>query len=172
MTIRSYRTLNIIRVQNHHYSEKSKSNGKPSAKEAIVEIGNIVYIKSDGSKHLARELYLVTSVDYKSSEAYVQKLVGNQFREKKYLVKFSEIYLVPSSKSGKCSSERPDSDDDIELSKYTANDMKTADDAETSHDNVVTDNELLAEPCVPLRRSDRARRPPDRLATEEIEQLT
>ena len=97
------------RVQNHHYSEKSKSNGKPFAKEALVEIGNIVYIKSDGSKHLARELYLATSVDYKSSEAYVQKLVDNQFREKKYLVKFSEIYLVPSPKSGKCSSERPDS---------------------------------------------------------------
>ena len=94
------------RDQNHHYSEKSKSNGKPSAKEAIVEIGNIVYIKSNGSKHLARELYLVTSVDYKFSEAYVQKLVGNQFREKKYLVKFSEIYLVPSPKSGKCSPER------------------------------------------------------------------
>ena len=89
------------RVQNHHYSEKSKSNGNPSAKEVIVDIGNIVYIKSDGSKHLARELYLVTSVDYKSSEAYVQKLVGNQFREKKYLVKFSEIYLVPSPKSRK-----------------------------------------------------------------------
>ena len=80
--------------------------------------------------------------------------------------------MVPSLKSGKCSSERPDSDDDIELSKYTANNMETADDAETSHDNVVADNELLAEPCVPLRRSDRARKPPDRLATEEIEQLT
>ena len=89
------------RVQNHRYSEKSKSNGNPSAKEAIVDIGNIVYIKSDGSKHLARELYLAISVDYKSSEAYVQKLVGNQFREKKYLVKFSEIYLVPSPKSRK-----------------------------------------------------------------------
>ena len=44
------------------------------------------------------------------------------------------------------------SDDDIELSKYAANNMETADDAETSHDN-----ELLAEPRVPLRRSDRAR---------------
>ena len=43
------------RIQNHKYSELSKSKGLPIANEAVVEVGDIVHIKSDGSKHRARD---------------------------------------------------------------------------------------------------------------------
>ena len=81
------------RIQNHKYSELSKSKRLPIANEAVVWIGDIVHIKSDGSKHGARDFYLVTSVNHDSSEAHIQKLYGNQFRGKKYVLKYSEIYL-------------------------------------------------------------------------------
>ena len=52
----------------------------------MVEIGDIVHVKSEGSKPRARDFYLVTSVDYESSMAFLQKLIGTQFRNKKYQV--------------------------------------------------------------------------------------
>ena len=35
------------RINNHKYSELSKSNDRPPAKEVVVEVGDIVPIKSD-----------------------------------------------------------------------------------------------------------------------------
>ena len=85
------------RIQNHKYSELSKSKGHPIANEIVVEVGDIVQIKSDGAKHRARDFYLVTSAHHDSSEANIQKLYGNQFRGKKYVLKYSEIYLAQMS---------------------------------------------------------------------------
>ena len=39
------------RLQNHTYSELSKSRGKPAAKSETYYKGDMVHIKSDGSKH-------------------------------------------------------------------------------------------------------------------------
>ena len=37
---------------------------RPSAVKAIVNIGEIIHVKSDGCKHKARPLYLVTEVNF------------------------------------------------------------------------------------------------------------
>ena len=72
------------RLQNHTYSELSKSRGKPAAKSETCYKGDIVHIKSDGSKHLARDFYLVMAVDYDKQEADIQKLSESQLRPKRY----------------------------------------------------------------------------------------
>ena len=57
--------------------------------------GDLVYIKSDGSKHVARDRSIVTSLQ--GTFACVKKLRGSQFRSKTYEVKACEIYPVPSA---------------------------------------------------------------------------
>ena len=42
------------RIQNHPHSEASKAQGGNVAHDALVTKGDIVHIKSEGSKHKAR----------------------------------------------------------------------------------------------------------------------
>ena len=83
------------RLQNHGYSESAKSRGHPPAENTVVSVGDIV--KHEGTKHRARDFYLVVSVNYDLNEANVQKFCGNQPRAKCYKVKLSEIYLASSN---------------------------------------------------------------------------
>ena len=53
-----------------------------------------MHVKADLSKHNARDLYLVTSVDYDQKQAEIQKFCGNQLKAKRYLVNMDEIYLA------------------------------------------------------------------------------
>ena len=154
------------RIQNHGYSEKSKSNGNPSAVKAIVNIGDIIHAKSDGCKHKARPLYLVTEVNFQSSTTTVQKLIGSQFRGKKYLVKFSEIYLASSLPNCVHSPMNNDSDNDIAICKNSDNHTGPESDPEVSHND-----DPFGDLDVPLRRSTRVRTQPERLATPEIGSL-
>ena len=66
------------RLQNHPYSERSKSKNMPSKNNFSFVKGDIVHIKGESSKHKARELYLVTSVDYDNQMADVQKFTDQQ----------------------------------------------------------------------------------------------
>ena len=50
------------RLQNHHSSEKSKSSGTSPSLISKVSAGYIVNVTSEGSKHRAREFYLVTQL--------------------------------------------------------------------------------------------------------------
>ena len=81
-----------MRASNQAASAKHKARGRPAAKDASVLVGSLVYIKSDGDKHKARDRYLVTSVDEESCT--VQKFVKSQLRSQKYQLKLSEIYPV------------------------------------------------------------------------------
>ena len=61
------------RLQNHQSSERSKSSGGKIAQSIEVSPGDIVHVKNEGTKHRAREFYLVMSVDRHSSKASIQK---------------------------------------------------------------------------------------------------
>ena len=84
--------------------------------------------------------------------AYLQKFCGNQLRSKIYTVKLSEVYLVPCSWKG---------DDSTALGKC---------DDDNSEDEIQEVKEVHdTSPYNPVRRSSRFRKPPDWLATPEIE---
>lgn len=67
--------------------------GKPAVQ---VKVGDSVYIKTAKSKLKAREMFKVIKVFQKSDEewAIVQK-ADSTFRAKEYIVKTTEIFLVP-----------------------------------------------------------------------------
>ena len=94
---------------------------------------------------------MVTSVDYPSCTAGIQKFCGGSLRSKQYRVKFNEIYLASANYAHNNTSY--DDEDGIVLNNDNSNDADV---------NVPT-----ATP--PLRRSDRMRRQPDYLATDEIQ---
>ena len=138
------------RIQNHASSEKSKAGGATTTPETLISVGDIVHIKADGSKHKAREFYLVMAVNYEMSTAVVQKFCGSTLREKKYRVKLNEIYLAATN--------------------FTSYRNK----ANEGEDGVIIegnnpDNDLDNPTTPPLRRSTRISRPPEWLSTSEIQ---
>ena len=85
-----------LRAANQMASAKSKSKGKPSAENACIKQGSLVYIKADGSKNTCRERYIVVSID--KDYCVVQKFVKSQLRSKRYHLKLTEVYpVVPDS---------------------------------------------------------------------------
>ena len=81
-----------LRAANQKASAKHKARGNPSAREADVIIGSLVYIKSDGDKNQGRDRYLVVEVG--DEFCTVQKFVKSQLRRKKYQLKLTEVYPV------------------------------------------------------------------------------
>ena len=81
-----------LRAANQSASAKSKSKGKPSAQNAHIKKGSLVYIKADGSKTACRDRYIVVNVD--DEYCVVQKFVKSQLRSKRYQLKLTEIYPV------------------------------------------------------------------------------
>jgi hypothetical protein len=81
------------RLDNHVPSAKSKAPRGKGATKAVVAPGDLVFVKNDGTKHTARDRYIVGSVE----EEYVliRKLLGSQYRNKQYKVKPCELYPVP-----------------------------------------------------------------------------
>ena len=89
----------------------------------------------------------------------IQKFCGNQLRSKKYIVNFEEIYHA--------SPHIVHNDQNSEKEQQGTPLLRLP--AETSSDEAPT-MDLSYEPTVrPERSSSRIRRPPDWLATEEIE---
>lgn len=139
------------RLQNHYYSELSKSQGANVAKVILFNQGDVVHIKSDGTKHCARDFYLVTSLNYGTKEVLLQKFHGNQLRSKQYKVKLSDIYLAPISTTKDRNDIHSDvSDDDFDISWENGDD----DDIDVTEEALHSD--------APIRRSLRIRKPPDR----------
>ena len=58
-----------------------------------VQVGDLVYITTDGSKTHARNRYLVVSID--GQWCNVRKFTGSQLRSTSYRVKLSECYRIP-----------------------------------------------------------------------------
>ena len=72
----------MLRLQNHDASAQSKVPSGRQATSVHAVPGDLVYLKCDGTKHIARDRYIVTAVD--TEFATVQKLTGLQFRSKQY----------------------------------------------------------------------------------------
>ena len=141
------------RLQNHHSSAKSKSLGAEPARSAEVSVGDIVHVKSEGSKHKVRDFYLITEIDEEQSIAYIQKFCGNTLREKQYRVKLTEIYPAAANYAAGNDADNEYVEEDEGIQLYTNDAMAE----ETREANT--------------RRSGRRRLQPDWLATEEIQRI-
>ena len=128
------------RTENHRASELSKSRGSTRIDDIVISAGDIVHVKHEGTKHRAREFYLVTSVDHERKEAFIQKFCGSQLRGRRYLVKLAELYPAAAN-CNFCSSS-------------------------SNSDKIDIRNDI-SEPQ--LRRSNRIRNQPDYIATNEIQ---
>ena len=136
------------RIRNHESSAKSKARGAEPARSAQVSTGDIVHVKTDGSKHKTREFYLVMSVNHEHSTAQLQKFCGSTLREKQYKVKLTEIYPAAAnylSVNQSEDNEPAEEDEGVELLNHEA--------------------------AEEIRRSNRIRRQPDWLATQDIQRL-
>ena len=86
-----------LREQNHPSSEYTKARGGALATHADVSIGDLVYIKKEGDKFNARDIYIIINV--KDTLAILQKMVNNKMSSRKYEVPLNEIYrAVPKSR--------------------------------------------------------------------------
>ena len=83
------------KLRNHQYSEKSKAPTKGYRPDAILQVGDLVYLHHDANKLKSRDRYIVTATD--NEWVYVRKFSGNQLRNASYKVKRSECFKVPSS---------------------------------------------------------------------------
>ena len=163
-----------IRLSNHAPSAKSKCpRGKiPTPYDA--NIGDLVFVKSDKTKHQARDSYIVVG----KNDEFIQlrKFTGSGFRSKLYDVKPSEIYPCPNGsarlpsspvRTGErynCDPDSSSSDEDVVPHDNVNNDNDIdnyQDNSESSSDdNLTEDNhEVINQPP---RRGDRIRRPPPR----------
>ena len=92
-----------LRDSNIIPSAKSKASTW-SGETQKISVGSVVFIKTDGDKHKAREMHLVTSLDKNNvNYVFVQKLI-HSFSDSKpgklqpilYHVKKTSLYLVPN----------------------------------------------------------------------------
>lgn len=166
-----------LRLSNHSASARSKvpSGRLPPLED--IEVGDIIYLRSDRDKSHTRFRYLVTS--RKGNWCDIQKFSGSQLRGFSYHVKTSDCVKVPSSPSlpssvdtGEKSASRYDKDDDpipsaphpppphppdipLELSEPFTPDISSP-------------ISLKQSPILPQRRSTRERRPPPYLGDYEL----
>ena len=87
------------RKSNHLPSAKSKAHGKPPAPLASVDVGSLVYVKSDKDKTKARDKYIVTKL-IDENNCQIRKFTKSQFRSKVYNVLLSEIFpIIPNKQT-------------------------------------------------------------------------
>ena len=82
------------RLNNHIPSAASKAPRGKLPNKCRANPGDLVYLKSDGTKHQARDRYIVTRID--NDYVTIKKLCGSRFGSKEYKVKTYDIYCVPS----------------------------------------------------------------------------
>ena len=81
------------RQANHPFSEAAKGGSRPQAPVPLLQVGDLVYVKSDRDKSRARDRYLIVSID--GEWCFIKKFSGSQLRATSYKVKLSECYAVP-----------------------------------------------------------------------------
>ena len=105
------------RSTNHPYSAKSKVPVADVSPTSLypVEVGDLVYLYSDGNKVRSRDRYLVVSVD--GLWCNVRKFAGAQLRSARYRVRKSDCFRVPPdladpSRRDQVSTDSDESSDD------------------------------------------------------------
>ena len=89
-----------MRKRNHDPSAYSKSSSKKKAVDADVKIGDLVFIKSEGSKHKPRERYIIINIA--GRKATLQKMNATKFCSRKYEVDLNKIFPVVTNHEGYC----------------------------------------------------------------------
>ena len=88
-------TQRTKRVANHVPSARSQARTDKQPLQVQISVGDLIYVKSDGDKHTARDKYsIVTALDDKFIIA--NKFTGFQFRNNSYQLKYSEVFKVPT----------------------------------------------------------------------------
>ena len=87
------------RCNNHEASAKHKSRGKSKSPFPDVLVGQLVFLYSDSSKLKSRDKYIILAVDNES--VWVQKFTSNQFRNRQYKVKRSDLIIIQSDEEYK-----------------------------------------------------------------------
>jgi hypothetical protein len=86
-----------MRTSSHLSSSKYSARGAPPVVLPSVQVGDIVFIKSDRSKAKARDSYIVLDVNSQKAVAKLQKFLQSNFPENILTVQLQNIFL-PSSK--------------------------------------------------------------------------
>ena len=123
------------RIRNHGPSEHSKNPNNLAVNPVDISVGDIVYLRQDGTKHRRRDRYLVVFVD--NNWCNVRKFVGSQLRQSSYRVKKTECYKVQGYNCARDNIPDSDEDDeeDIPPTPPTPPDIPTDISDHTLHDN-------------------------------------
>ena len=155
-----------LRKSNHNPSVYCKTQKKQKAVDAAVEEGDLVFIKSEGSKHCPRERYIICKIVCR--EALLQKMNSMNLGARKYEVPLSHLlpvvekrdcYTMPGHVTQRDSNTS--SDEEIGSSELTKDVDITSSESESEED---TDGEEEPgqQPVLDraVRRSTRNRREP------------
>ncbi|KAK6194705.1 hypothetical protein SNE40_000288 [Patella caerulea] len=149
------------RLNNHQPSARSKfPQGMPS-KCPIVSSGDLVFLKRDGSKHTARDIYIVIEPCNDNKFVTVRKLHGSEFRSKVYEVRPSELYICQQFRQ---SSLLPISRTDSDNSFSDSSDESDVEPSEPEAEEPNVNRDIPVDPPV---RVPRLRRPPAWLRSEQ-----
>lgn len=80
------------REKNHQFSSTSKADIKKDALKASVKVGDLVFIKDEGTKHSPRERYIIVKIT--NQDAVLQKMNGSKLMSKRYEVPLTRIFPV------------------------------------------------------------------------------
>ena len=86
-----------LRKQNHEPSARSKVPRRNLQIADIYKPGDLIFMRNDGNKHLARQKYIVTTAT--DDSIFARKFAGDQYRGKIYELKPSEIFKLSNSAS-------------------------------------------------------------------------
>jgi hypothetical protein len=109
------------------------------------QVGNLVYVKDEGSKHKARDRYIIVKLDEKY--ASIQKF-GDKFMARQYQVPLSQLFPASSTPVQEQDDDAHSSDDE---------DSSDEDDLDWSDNSQPI---TPAEYVIPQRRSTRQRQAP------------
>ena len=128
----------LSRQQNHYHSSTSKAHGGPLAKPANVNVGDLVFIKEEGSKFKDREQYVVTRIA--NNYAFLQKMNSGKFMSRQYKVPLTRIYPVIQSPPTVCRDW-----DKSDIRDHFSSDTDTDDSIYNDDDNteIVENGEIL-----------------------------
>ena len=167
------------RQDNHPFSEAAKGGSRPQAPIPPLQVGDLVYVKSDRDKSRARDRYIIVSID--GEWCFIKKFSGSQLRATSYKVKLAECYavphtlpppsyqsVVPTLDDDECEEiaeqpqpcQQPSAPPDLLRPPSPDPSTSTPHQAEQQEDSTPTDTDLIPVSVSSEPRPQRARRPP------------
>ena len=105
-------------MKNHEYSAKSKAKGGKPADAGNVVVGDLIYLKEDGSKFVSRDQYIVTNIV--GSFGIIQKIENGKFMSRVYKVPLTQAFKVFPSPAPCSGHDIIDDDSDSDDDFYTS----------------------------------------------------